>query len=236
MLIGSIQAPCLAAPQHTKIYKPNSFNSSNPKKLQPFLVQLELNFHDQPDGFQLNMYKVNYRLSFLKGTAFNYFKMSLMDSHANPTWSNDYNELISELQTNFGPFNIKASAENELEQLKMCDNQKVAKYIVSFQQLSSKVNWGDTVLCCQFYNGLPSHNKDEIARVGKLDNHNQLCTLIQSTDAHHWECHSEISWENIASSSKADKSDKSVKLNSQMDNRKNNFGFNNNSGSSNNSR
>ena len=83
-------------------------------------------------------------LSFLKGTAFDYFKPSLMDLHANPTWFNNYNELVSELRTklwtNFSPFDIEANAENELEWLKMHDNQKVAKYIVSFQQLSSKVN------------------------------------------------------------------------------------------------
>ena len=122
--------------------------------------------------FQLNSYKVNYTLSFLKGTALDYFKPSLMDPHANPAWSDDYDELVSKLQTNFGPFDIKADAKNELERLKMRDNQKVAKYIVSFQQLSYKVNWDDTALCHQFYNGLPSCIKDEIARVGKPDNLN----------------------------------------------------------------
>ena len=172
MLPSSIQALHLAAPQCTKIREPNPFNGSDPKKLQPFLVQLELNFHDRPDTFQLNSYKVNYTLSFLKGTALDYFEPLLMDPPANPTWSNDYDELISKLRTNFGPFDIEADAENELERLKMCDNQKVAKYIVSFQQLPSKVNWGNAALRCQFYNGLPGCIKDEIARVGKPDNLN----------------------------------------------------------------
>ena len=45
-------------------------------------------------------------------------------------------------------------------------------YIVSFQLLSSKVNWGDAALHHQFYNGLPGCIKDEIARVSKLDNLN----------------------------------------------------------------
>ena len=143
LLAGSIKAPCPAAPQCTKIWEPHLFNGSDPKKLQPFLVQLELNFRDQPDAFQLDSYKVNYTLFFLKGTALNYFEPSLMDPHANPAWSDDYDKLISKLQTNFGPFDIEANAENELKRLKMHDNQKVAKYIVSFQQLSSKVNWGD---------------------------------------------------------------------------------------------
>ena len=60
-----IQAPHLAAPQHTKIHEPNLFNGSNPKKLQPFLVQLELNFCNWPNMCQLNTYKVNYMLSLL---------------------------------------------------------------------------------------------------------------------------------------------------------------------------
>ena len=46
LLASSIQAPRPAAPQHTKICEPDLFNGSNPKKLQPFLVQLELNFRD----------------------------------------------------------------------------------------------------------------------------------------------------------------------------------------------
>ena len=115
LLAGSIQAPRPVAPQRTKIREPDPFDGSDPKKLQPFLVQLELNFRDRPDAFQLDAYKVNYTLSFLKGTALNYFEPSLMDPHANPAWSDDYDELVSELRTNFGPFDIEADAENELE-------------------------------------------------------------------------------------------------------------------------
>ena len=46
MLIGSIQAPHPATPQCTKIQEPDLFDGSDPKKLQSFLVQLELNFRD----------------------------------------------------------------------------------------------------------------------------------------------------------------------------------------------
>ena len=115
------------------------------------------------------MYKVNFMLSFLKGTALNYFEPSLMDLYTNPIWADNCTELISKLWTNFGPFDIKSDAENDLEWLKMHDNQKVAKSILSFHQLSSKVNWGKAALHCQFYNGLPSYIKDETTRVRKLD-------------------------------------------------------------------
>ena len=46
MLAGSIQAPCPATPHCTKIREPDLFDGSDPKKLQSFLVQLELNFRD----------------------------------------------------------------------------------------------------------------------------------------------------------------------------------------------
>ena len=97
LLAGSIQALRPVAPQCTKIREPDPFDGSDPKKLQPVLVQLELNFRNRPNTFQLDSYKVNYTLSFLKGTALDYFKPSLMDPHANPTWSNDYDKLVSEL-------------------------------------------------------------------------------------------------------------------------------------------
>ena len=138
MLTSLIQAPHPAAPQCTKICEPDPFNCSNPKKLQPFLVQLELNFCDQPNVFQLDMYKVNYMLSFLKGTPLNYFKPLLMDPHTNPTWADDYDELVSKFQTNFSPFDIEADSENELEWLKVRDNQKVGKYISAFSSSPPK--------------------------------------------------------------------------------------------------
>jgi Retrotransposon gag protein len=153
-----------------------------------------------------------------------YFEPALMDLDENPIWSTDYSELTSELQTNFGPFNPKADAENELDQLQMKDNQKIAKYIVSFQQLAPRVQWGQAALRWQFYIGLPSQIKDEIARIRKPDTLIKLCELSQGIDTHYWERHSEISREN-ASTSKAEKSlEKMNKSNNKSDKKSNNSG------------
>jgi hypothetical protein len=69
----------------------------------------------------------------------------------------------------------------------MKDNQKIAKYIVSFQQLAPRVQWGQAALRRQFYIRLPSQIKDEIARVGKPDTLIKLRELSQGIDAHYWE-------------------------------------------------
>jgi hypothetical protein len=47
--------------------------------------------------------------------------------------------LTNHFHTIFGPFNVEADAENELEKLRMKENHKIAKYIVSFSQLAPKV-------------------------------------------------------------------------------------------------
>ena len=55
-----------------KIRDPDMFDSSDSKKLRGFLLQCKLNFWSKPKSFQTEQSKVNYSLSFLKGTALNY--------------------------------------------------------------------------------------------------------------------------------------------------------------------
>jgi Domain of unknown function (DUF4939) len=204
LLANSIRAP-KASKVWTKVCEPDPFDHSNTHKLQPFLVQCQLNFRNRPDTFTSNEAKVTFALSYLKGTTLDYFKPALMDLDKNPVWSTNYSKFISELQTNFGPFNPEADDENELNQLWMKDNQKIVKYIVSFQQVALKVQWGEAALRQQFYIRLPSQIKDEITCVRKLETLIKLCELSQGIDTHYWEHHSEISCEN-ASTSKAEKS------------------------------
>jgi hypothetical protein len=64
----------------------------------------------------------------------------------------------------------------------MKDNQKIMKYIVSFQQLALRVQWGQATLRRQFYIGLPCQIKDEIAHVGKLYTLIKLRELSQGID------------------------------------------------------
>jgi Domain of unknown function (DUF4939) len=234
----------------TKVRKPDPFDGSNTRKLQPFLVQCQLSFCNRPNTFASNEAKVTFALSYLKGTALDYFKPALMDPDENPVWSTDYSEFTSELWTNFGPFNPEADAENELNWLWMKDNQKIAKYIVSFQQLAPRVQWGQATLWWQFYIRLPSQIKDEIAHIRKLDTLIKLHELSQGINTRYWEHHSKISHEN-ALTSKAEKSlEKTNKSNNKSDKKSDNSGqkktpgnssssssgnTNNNSGSSNNS-
>ncbi|KAG6326683.1 hypothetical protein ID866_12406, partial [Astraeus odoratus] len=84
---------------HTKVCEPNTFDSTDPKKLY--------------------VWKVGFSLSFLKGIALAWFKPNLLDTipGADPAWADDYSEFVIKLTTNFGPHDPVGDAEHQLNNL-----------------------------------------------------------------------------------------------------------------------
>ncbi|KAG6328232.1 hypothetical protein ID866_10857, partial [Astraeus odoratus] len=149
----------------------DTFNSSDPKKLCTFLVQCELNFQDRPHACMV----------------LQWFEPDLLsDSNPNncPLWMDNWREFIIELQTTFGPHDLVANAEHELDHLQMKDNQCINKYVVEFNCIALQLQgYRDGALCHHFY---------------------KLCLLAQEVDAHYWEHKEEIQCQtkNITSTSK----------------------------------
>ena len=129
----------------TKVWEPDIFDGSDTCKSQPFLVQCTLNFRNCPDTFSTDSAKVTFALSYLKGTALDWFKLSLA-SGLNPSWLDDYSNFILELKKNFRPHNPKGEAEADLENLCMHENQCIVKYLVNFNRLTTCVQWGKATL------------------------------------------------------------------------------------------
>ena len=184
LLTQSLSSPKKSATR-TKVRELDVFDGSNTRKLQPFLVQCTLNFRNHPDAFTSNSDKVTFALSYLKGTALDWFKPSLTSGESLP-WLDDYSDFVGELKNNFRPHDPEGEAKANLENLKMHDNQCIMKYLVDFNHLAAHVQWGDAALHRQMYRGLPSHIKDKIAHIGKPN------TLAQSIDSQHWEHHSKV--------------------------------------------
>src|SRR5882724_8003782 len=61
-----------------KLWEPDPFDGSDSQKLHTFILQCKLNFQDHPDQFQNDATKVNYILSYLKGSALDCFKPTLL--------------------------------------------------------------------------------------------------------------------------------------------------------------
>ncbi|KAG6325755.1 hypothetical protein ID866_13334 [Astraeus odoratus] len=107
----------------TKVREPDTFDSTDPKKLREFLVQCELNFRDRPQAFRLDSWKVGFALSFLKGIALTWFEPDLLNAilGAEPAWADNYSEFVIKLTTNFGPHDPVGDAEHQLDNLSMKD-------------------------------------------------------------------------------------------------------------------
>src|SRR6266481_5203595 len=125
-----------------KLQEPDPFNGSDSHKLRTFILQCKLNFQDHPDLFKDNSTKVNYILSYLKGSALDCFKPTLLDP-VEPTWLSDFTLFIQKLEDNFRSHNPVSEAEAKLEGLRMQDYHQAMKYFIQFMQLASYVHWSE---------------------------------------------------------------------------------------------
>ena len=143
----------------TKVREPDTFDSTDPKKLCTFFVQCKLNFQVRPKAFRTDRAKVTFAQTYLKGMALKWFKPDLLgmdDPNAHPLWMTSWREFVIELQTTFGPHDPIADAEHQLDHLRMKDTHCVNRYVVDFNRIASQVRgYGDGALRHHFYSGLP---------------------------------------------------------------------------------
>ena len=187
-------------PSMVKLREPDAFDGSNPKKLCTFLLHCKLNFQDRPDLFPDGTTKVNYVLSYLKGSALECFEPGLLEPTM-PTWASDFDLFVAELEANFGTYNPVGEAEAKLERLRMQENHQAMKYFIKFTQLAARVQWGQAALLRQAYNGLAKRIKNDLVHHDKPTMLSNLQKLVQAIDSHYWEHKAEISRKNSASTS-----------------------------------
>ncbi|KIO08069.1 hypothetical protein M404DRAFT_23334 [Pisolithus tinctorius Marx 270] len=73
-----------------------------------------------------------------------------------PLWMDSWCKFDIELQSTFGPHDLVAEAENQLDHLTMKETHHINKYMVEFNRLATQVQgYGDGALCHFFYAGLP---------------------------------------------------------------------------------
>jgi hypothetical protein len=185
-------------PAQTRVNTPEPFTGQDPNKLTTFLMQCRFNFRDRPAAFAPDFRKVNFALSYLKGPAAAWFEPAFSGlTSEDPDWLYDWDIFAKELQTNFGPYDLVGDAETALSNLKMKDNQRISEYMVQFNNLVARCNWGDPALRYQFYSGLPSRLKDDVSKgeTGKPKTLVEMRLKAQNADARYWERRLEIARE-----------------------------------------
>jgi hypothetical protein len=125
----------------------DTFTGQDLQKLQAFLIQCHFQFHDHPAAFRDNVQKINFALSYLCGQAFQWFEPGFSRRLDDlPAWLDNWQEFVKELEVNFGPYDETGEAENELAMLKMLTGQCISEYLIHFNSLASRCDWGDSAL------------------------------------------------------------------------------------------
>ena len=139
--------------KRAKAKEPDTFDGTDPRKLNNFILLCNLYFHSNP-AYSDDSAKVTFALSYLQGMALEYFEPAITDFEENPEWLEDWTKFVRTLRTQFGPINPTGDAESGLDLLKMQDNQHLIKYNIEFNQLSVRTNWNDAVLQHRYYSSL----------------------------------------------------------------------------------
>src|SRR6202040_852118 len=137
-----------------------------------------------------------------------------------------YSEFVEELKLYFGSSDF-GEPESKIENLTMKSSQCIAKYIIEFNRLVTITGWDGRALRHQFYRGLPSRIKDELARIGKPATLPVLKALAQSIDGQYWEWEEETRQE-CGNQPSDRKNDKLQNQASSLSNNNNNNNNNNN--------
>ena len=207
----------------TKVKEPDTFDGSDPRKLNNFILLCNLYFRNNP-SYSDDDARVTFALSYLRGIALEYFEPAILEADETPDWMDNWSAFIRTLRIQFGPIDPTADAEDGIDNLKMRENQCIVKYNVDFNHFAVQTGWDDSILRHRYYSGLAEHIKDIMGQQGKPATLEAMKTLAHHIDARHWERLREKS-----------RSDKSKPDNNRSDNSKSDKKPNNNQTSNNNS-
>ena len=96
------------APRSTKsnLRNPDTFDGSDPAKLNLFLTQCYLHFAERTQDLPTDDDKILFMISYLWGTAQQWFAPNLYDPTAVPAWDGNFPVFVQELTMNFGPHDL----------------------------------------------------------------------------------------------------------------------------------
>lgn len=159
-----------------KVASPEFFYGQR-NKVNQFITQLKMVITLQPSRFPDEQRKVGYAATFLRDEALLWIQPFLDKSDdEQPAWLRDFASFTRELKRIFGDPDEVATAERMIFQCRQ--RGPASKYITEFRRHAALLDWDSHALAAQFYRGLRDNIKDELARVGRPDD---LEDLINTT-------------------------------------------------------
>jgi len=169
----------------------DTFDGSDPYKLNHFLFQCQLFFHANPSQFSTNEKKINFAMTYLSSVVQYWFEVVLQQKDLGymQPWLSTWHFFVDKLQVHFGLLDPVGDAANLIDNLCMKPGDKIATYNVEFMQYTAQLNWGDSVLCHHFCQGLPNCLQDPVANQeqGKPNSFQAMYQLAITFDNRYWE-------------------------------------------------
>ena len=133
-LLENLNKESAPKPHQSKARIPDTFDGSDPHKLNHFLFQCWLFFHANPLQFSTDKGKINFAMTYLSGVAQDWFEVVLQQEDLGymPTWLSAWHLFVDELQVHFGLLDPVGDAANLIDNLCMKPGDKIAMYNVEF--------------------------------------------------------------------------------------------------------
>jgi hypothetical protein len=171
-----------------KLPKAENFDGTR-SKLRGFLTQM--NMHLDVNKFKLtnDADKVIFVSTYLRGQAWDWLEPYVREYYEKDSseWSNtavnifsSYDKFKEHLEKTFGDIDAKKTAERKLKRLRQ--TASASAYTAEFMQQAAILGWDDYALIPYYDEGLKSHIKDEIARVGDFDTMDKLIDFAVRID------------------------------------------------------
>jgi hypothetical protein len=90
-----------------KVCEPDPFDGSSPEKLQNFIISCHINFHARKNEFCKDTNKINFAISYLKGTALELYKPYILGKNLDdpdPLFRCNWHAFVNHLTDNFASF------------------------------------------------------------------------------------------------------------------------------------
>jgi len=117
---------------------PDTFDSSDPGKLETFIFQCSMYLAIRASDFSDDKARVTFALSYLKGSPQDWFQSEISHMASTggrlPEWFTDYTVFQQELKRLFGPRDLITDAMTSLEHLRYRDSGKATCYTIDFNQ------------------------------------------------------------------------------------------------------
>jgi len=141
-------------------------------KLKGFLAAASIHLDVNQDKLPNDTARVSFVAAHFTGKAMDWFEIFLIERMKYPEeqWGPEtraiftsYEYFEQKLTISFGEVDIKRVAEQKLQRLHQTKSASI--YTSEFEQLASKLNWGEEALMARYYEGLKEHIRYELIRM-----------------------------------------------------------------------